>query len=519
MAMVAHGGENPQELDPRITEEPGAEPVEELEEIVVMEEPLQKLKVGKNLQDVTKKKLVRFLKDNLDVFSWSHEDMVGIDLAIMCHHFNIAPEARPVRQKRRALDSGRYAALKEEVDKLKVNGFICESFYLLWLKEHLGKTPLLAKLEKGERLYLYLTVSEHAISAALVRGEKRHQQPVYYVSKRLVVAENQYPEKEKLACALVMASRKLRPYFHVHAIEVLIDSPLRQVLHKPKTSGRLMKWSIELSQFDITYTPMTSMNGQVLADFIVEFTYRPNEEGDAGEGQSVEKIEERNGDYMWMEHPMNGELEQVKGEYQARGPKVAAYLERVRGYIGQLEGYGIEQIPIERNTHVDALAKLASTKDADVLESVSVEYLPRPSIIDSDVLMVSIPKESWVDPIIRFLKDGALPTEKKEARRLVYKAAWYTLVDKILYKRGFSMLLLRCVGEEEAMKVLYEIHEGECGNHAGGPSTTRKAKRQGYYWPSMERDASDIVRKCDKCKRHANYSWKSPNELTSLTSP
>ena len=79
--------------------------------------------------------------------------------------------------------------------------------------------------------------------------------------------------------------------FHAHAIEVLTNTPLRQVLHKLKTSGRLLKWSIELSQFDITYTPRTSINGQVLADFIVEFAHRPHEEGEveenepAGEGE------------------------------------------------------------------------------------------------------------------------------------------------------------------------------------------------------------------------------------------
>ncbi|XP_062103781.1 uncharacterized protein LOC133814891 [Humulus lupulus] len=417
MAMVVHGGVNPQELDPRVMEKPGAGTVEEVEEIAVMEEPLRKLKVGINLQDDTKEKLVRFLKENLD--------------------------------------------------------------------EHLGKPPLLAKPKKGERLYLYLAVSEHAISIALVRGEKRHHQPVYYVSKWLVDVENRYSEIEKLAYALVVASRKLRPYFHAHAIEVLTDSPLRQVLHKPDTLGRMIKWLIELSQFDITYTPTIAINGQVLADFIVEFTYRPNEGGDEGDGHPVGEGEQRNfeewslhvdgasnkggdGAGIMMNGPgghkmycairfrfeaSNNEAEykvllaglrlaqglkvthlhifsdsqlvvfQVKGEYQARGPKMATYLERVRGCLGQLVGYSIEEIPRERNTHADALAKLASTKDGNILESVLVEYLSRPSIIDSDVLMISILKESWVDPIVSYLKDGALPTDKREAQRLVYKAA------------------------------------------------------------------------------------------------
>ncbi|XP_062100058.1 uncharacterized protein LOC133805927 [Humulus lupulus] len=180
---------------------------------------------------------------------------------------------------------------------------------------------------------------------------------------------------------------------------------------------------------------------------------------------------------------------------------MATYLERVRSYLEQLVEYSIEQIPRERNIHADALAKLASTKDGDTLKSVPVEYLPRPSIVNPDVHMVSIPKESWASPIIDYLRDGVVPTDKREARRLVYKAAWYTLVDGILHKRGFSVPLLRCVNEEEAVKVLYEIHEGECGNHASGPSTAQKATRQGYYWPSMEKDANDFARKCDKCQR------------------
>ena len=84
-----------------------------------------------------------------------------------------------------------------------------------------------------------------------------------------------------------MVSRKLRPYFHAHAIEVLTDTPLRQVLHNPETLGKLLKWSIELSQFDITYTPRTSVNRQVLADFIVEFAHRPHEEGEVEENEPM----------------------------------------------------------------------------------------------------------------------------------------------------------------------------------------------------------------------------------------
>jgi len=66
---------------------------------------------------------------------------------------------------------------------------------------------------QGEDLYLYLAVSIHAISAALVKEENRVQRPVYFVSKRQSGAETRYPKLKKLAYCLLITSRKLRHYF------------------------------------------------------------------------------------------------------------------------------------------------------------------------------------------------------------------------------------------------------------------------------------------------------------------
>ena len=123
------------------------------------------------------------------------------------------------------------------------------------LNEHLGRPLLLSKPIDGEKLYLYLTISKEVVSAVLVREKEKVQWPVYYVSKRLIDTEIRYPELEKLALALVIASRKLRPYFHVHSIEVLTNYPLRQMLQKHEASGRLLKWAIELGQFNVNYHP------------------------------------------------------------------------------------------------------------------------------------------------------------------------------------------------------------------------------------------------------------------------
>ena len=77
---------------------------------------------------------------------------------------------------------------------------------------------------------------------------------------------------EKLILTLVTAARKLRPYFRAHTIKISTEYLMKQVLHKPETSGRLMKWAIELSKFEIRYKSKTAIKGQILADFVMEFT-------------------------------------------------------------------------------------------------------------------------------------------------------------------------------------------------------------------------------------------------------
>ncbi|KAK0587562.1 hypothetical protein LWI29_024963 [Acer saccharum] len=140
------------------------------------------------------------------------------------------------------------------------------------LKEYLGRAPILSKLVVGETLYLYLLVTEVATSSVLIRMEEGIQRPVYYTSKALLPAETRYSPAENIVLALITAARKLRPYFQAHAIEVCTDCPLKLILQKPELSGRLTKWAVELSEFDIKYTPKAAVKGQAVSDFIVEFT-------------------------------------------------------------------------------------------------------------------------------------------------------------------------------------------------------------------------------------------------------
>ncbi|KAL0438976.1 UNVERIFIED_CONTAM: hypothetical protein Slati_2380600 [Sesamum latifolium] len=105
------------------------------------------------------------------------------------------------------------------------------------LKIYLAGPPLLVKPSPGDTLYLYLSATSQAVSSVLIREEEEKQMPIYYVSKVLNGAEGRYIPIEKMARALVITARRLRPYFLSHPIGVKTNMPLKQTLGKLDTLG------------------------------------------------------------------------------------------------------------------------------------------------------------------------------------------------------------------------------------------------------------------------------------------
>ncbi|KAL6130400.1 hypothetical protein ACLB2K_068779 [Fragaria x ananassa] len=136
-----------------------------------------------------------------------------------------------------------------------------------------GKSADPFQAKAGRCAPIYLSVSIAAISSVLIREEWKHEEAIYYVSKRFADAESRYLEIKKLALALVTLARKLKPYFQAHTIMVMTNQPLKQMLWKHEPSGRLIKWVVELGEFDIHYNPRTTVKDQAIADFISEFTH------------------------------------------------------------------------------------------------------------------------------------------------------------------------------------------------------------------------------------------------------
>ncbi|KAK3015873.1 hypothetical protein RJ639_007817 [Escallonia herrerae] len=348
------------------------EPVEDLVSIEVYPgEENKMVRIGSNLKEDTKLELVNLLRTYADIFAWTTaKNFMWMD------------------DCQRSFEE---------------------------LKTHLSSPPLLSKPFPGEDLLIYISVTEVAVSTVLIREEDGVQKPIYYVSKVLQDVETRYPKIDKIALALIISARRLRPYFQSHTIIVLTD----------QASRRLVNWSVELGEFDLQYKPRTAVKAQALADFIVECTL--------------------------PEDP----------------PQLV-----------------ISEVTDPWNLYVDGSSAVGNS--------------------GAGIILIS-PEGFTIEYALCF-------------RNLRVKTARYALVEGILYKKSFSLPYLRCLRPSESLYALQEVHEGICGQHLGGRTLAQKILRQGYYWPTMQKDAIEFTRRCYQCQKFAPLSHTPVAPLTSIVS-
>ncbi|XP_073138042.1 uncharacterized protein [Henckelia pumila] len=376
------------------------------------------------------------------------------------------------------------------------------------LKSYLAELPMLAKAIPGEPLYIYLSALEGAVSSVLIRQEGAAQHPIYFFSHALKGVELRYSEVEKLALALVMTARKLRPYFLSHPIVVLTHNPIGRILTRVDISGRLVKWTTKLSEYDIQYEPRSAIKAQALADFLAETrhveaedlwkVYVDGSSNNEGCGVGVFLISPR-GDEIRLAvrldfRASNNEAEyeavliglrvakqagaarvhlyfdsqlvaqQVNGTYEVKNEKLKEYMRAIEEARGLFDEVMFEKIPRESNEKADYLAKMASSlhnwKNRDVV--VQVELTP-----STELTPLAQEESDWRKELLEYMEKGKLPKDPKKAYRLKQRSLRFVVVEGVLYKRSFSGPFLKCLGPKEAHYVLKEIHEGCCGNHLG----------------------------------------------------
>ncbi|XP_021986933.1 uncharacterized protein LOC110883510 [Helianthus annuus] len=352
------------------------------------------------------------------------------------------------------------------------------------MKTYICQLPTLATPVPGEHLLLYLSASKTTISAVMMVEREGKQIPIYFISRTLKGPEERYMPLEKLALALVFASRRLRRYFQGHKITLMTDQPLQKVLRRPELSGRLAKWAIELGEHSFEFKPRTAMKGQILADFLAEvpedeekkllkwealerkekeeedkavwkiFTDGASSEEGSGAGITLispEGVEltyairldfeniNNTAEYeallagMRLARKMKAKnveastdsqlvVKQYQGEYEAKDSTMAQYVAKAKEMAEAFETFELKYIPRGRNRKSDALSKLASVAFDHLAREVKVEVLATPSLGAEEVAAVENAQETWMTPTVKFLRDGTLPEGDGAPRKVRVKA-------------------------------------------------------------------------------------------------
>ncbi|RVW20328.1 hypothetical protein CK203_104606 [Vitis vinifera] len=254
---------------------------------------------------------------------------------------------------------------------------------------------------------------------------------------------------ELTALALRSAAQKLRPYFQAHPVIVLTDQPLRNILHKPDLTGRMLQWAIELSEFGIEFQPRLSMKGQVMADFVLEYSRRPSQHHESSKQE------------WWTLR--------VDGASRSSGSGVGLLLQSPTGeHLEQAIRLGFSA----SNNEAEYEAILSGL---DLALALSVSKLR----IYSDSQLVKFPckplrqpsnDQEWTD-ILQNISGQALYPEIQTGTQSPGASCPFHPDWGHLYKRSFTGPYLRCLGHSEA-----------------------QAHSQGYYWPTMKKDAAAYVK-------------------------
>ncbi|XP_055830980.1 uncharacterized protein LOC129900016 [Solanum dulcamara] len=159
------------------------------------------------------------------------------------------------------------------------------------IKEYLSNPPVLVPPELGRPLLLYLSVMDNAFGCVLGQHDEivRREQAIYYLSKKFTPYEARYTLLERTCCALTWIAQKFRHYLSAYTTYLISRmDPLKYIFQKPMPTGKLAKWQILLSEFDIVYVTQKAIKGQALADHLAENpvdqdyeplkTYFPDEE-------------------------------------------------------------------------------------------------------------------------------------------------------------------------------------------------------------------------------------------------
>jgi ribonuclease HI len=142
------------------------------------------------------------------------------------------------------------------------------------IKEYLLNPPILVPPTPGRPLILYLTVQEASMGCMLGQQDEtgKKEQAIYYLSKKFTEPETRYLLVEKTCCALAWTSKKLRQYMLYYTTWLVSRmDPIKYIFEKPALTGKIARWQVLLSEFDILFVARKAIKGQAIADYLADY--------------------------------------------------------------------------------------------------------------------------------------------------------------------------------------------------------------------------------------------------------
>jgi ribonuclease HI len=204
-------------------------------------------------------------------------------------------------------------------------------------------------------------------------------------------------------------------------------------------------------------------------------------------------------------------INQLNKDRDTTSEKMDAYCKEIRKLAGKFYGIEYSHVVRDKNQAADALSKLGSSR-AQVPHDVFIQDLLKPSIKQEgdpvvekppdEPLVAMVPSSTttepspttagpsptstkiadWRVPFIKYLTDGTGYSDRNKNERLIRHCRQYLVVDgKLWRKNAKAEVLMKCIEQEDCIKLLEEIHSGTCGNHVASRTLVGKAFHAGSY--------------------------------------
>ncbi|XP_070045945.1 uncharacterized protein [Nicotiana tomentosiformis] len=421
-------------------------------------------------------KMQKMLCQNLkkgDVFAWSYKEILGLDPKVAVHHLAVKNGARPVKQAQRRFRPNLVPVIKTEVNKLIEAKFIREVKYSTWVS---STVPVRKK--NGQ---IRVCVDFRDLNNACPKDELSLPIPELMIDATTGYKVMPFMDGSSGYNQICMApkGKELTAFRTPKGIYCYRVMPFGL-----KNAGAIYQRSMQ-NIFDYLLhknvecyvDDLVAIKGQALADFLAD-------------------------------HPIPDDWE-LTDELLDKDAMVIEVQPPWKIYfdgVAHREGAGVGVVFVTSQGEVLPYSFTLTQLCCNNVTKYQALILGLEMAIEMKRMQLQVFGDSQL--VVNQLLEN--PRRRTEIR---HRAPRFLYYKDTLYRRSFEGVLLRCLGEEEALQAFQEAHFGVCGSHQSGPNLHFHIKRMGYYWPTMVKDCLDYTRRCKACQFHANFIHQPPEVL------